>query len=195
MALTMTPQASLGTPMPRWTLPGVDGRTYSSHAQESHSQPRDAILLTTGKPTVIMFLCNHCPYVKAVETRVLELARELGPKGAQFFAICSNDAADHPEDSFEKIQETWQIKAYPFPYLYDEDQTAAKAFGAVCTPDFFLYDHNMRLSYRGRLDDSWKDPSQVRKEDLKTAILDALASRALSIPEHPSMGCSIKWKR
>ncbi|MBX9765716.1 MAG: thioredoxin family protein [Bdellovibrionales bacterium] len=181
MALTMTPDSAIGTAMPTWTLPGVDGKTYSSN------------VLKTDKPTVIMFLCNHCPYVKAVEARILKLAKDF-ESTVNFFAICSNDASAAPEDSFEKIQETWKNKNYSFPYLYDEDQSVAKTFGAVCTPDFFLYDRDQKLSYRGRLDDSWKDANQVRKEDLKIAIQDLLASRPLSIAQRPSMGCSIKWK-
>lgn len=180
MALTMTPDSTTGTPMPTWVLPGVDGNSYSSKS------------LAQGKPTVIMFLCNHCPYVKAVESRILSLAREYGPK-VNFFAICSNDASSAPEDSFEKIKETWKNKNYSFPYLYDEDQSVAKIFGAVCTPDFFLYDTHQKLFYRGRLDDSWKDPAQVRKEDLRIALSDALEGRPLSLTARPSMGCSIKW--
>jgi thiol-disulfide isomerase/thioredoxin len=183
MALTLSPASDAGISMPQWSLPGVDGKTYSSRE------------LQFGNPTVIMFLCNHCPYVKAVEDRILKLAEGFGPQGVNFFAICSNDAADYPEDSFEKIKETWKTKKYSFPYLYDDSQSVAKSFGAVCTPDFFLYDRNSKLSYRGRLDDSWKDQSLVRQQSLHIALGDLIQDRALSVLEQPSMGCSIKWKQ
>src|SRR5690606_37380023 len=130
-------------------LPGVDG----------HRVKRED--LRTGKPFLVMFICNHCPYVKAIEDRLVELGRDLAGIGVKVAAICANDAADYPDDSFPKMRERAREKNYPFPYLHDETQAVARAFGAVCTPDFFLYDGTGTLAYRGRLDDSWKDPSQV----------------------------------
>src|SRR5262245_48738778 len=140
-----TPAPSIGTPCPTFRLPAVEGRTYGLPDFD-----RSPVL-------VVMFICNHCPYVKAVEDRLISLAREYGPRGAQLLGLCSNDAVTYPDDAFDKIAERWRDKGYGFPYLYDEEQTVARDFGAVCTPDIFVYDRERKLAYRGRIDDSWKD--------------------------------------
>jgi peroxiredoxin len=183
MALTYTPAPDLGNSCPEFTLPGVDGRTYSRSDFEG------------AKAFLVMFICNHCPYVKAIEDRLLALGHHYKSEpSVKIVAVCANDDVKYKEDSFEGIQKRWQEKAYPFPYLYDEEQDTAMAFGAVCTPDFFLYNSEMKLAYRGRLDDSWKDPALVKSEELKAAI-DALLQGASPAKEQiPSMGCSIKWK-
>lgn len=181
MAVT-TPDAELGTPCPDFTLPGVDGRTYK----------RDDFSGTQA--FLVMFICNHCPYVQAIEDRLIALGRYFQSKSVRIAAICSNDAVKYPDDSFEKMKERAEAKSYPFPYLHDESQSVARAFGAVCTPDFFLYDSGMKLAYRGRLDDSWKDPSAVNAEELKSAIEALLKSETPSAQQKPSMGCSIKWR-
>ncbi len=177
-----TPAATLGTPCPQFALPGVDGQRHALHDFD-------------GSPVlVVMFICNHCPYVQAVEDRLIALARELGPRGAAFVGVCANDAVSYPDDAFDKLAERWRSKSYGFPYLHDEEQTVARAFGAVCTPDIFVYDADRRLAYRGRIDDSWKDPSKVTRRELAGAI-EALLAGARPAPEQrPSMGCSIKWK-
>src|SRR3989338_6595128 len=108
---------------------------------------------STALALAVMFICNHCPYVKAVEERILKLAKELTPQGVQFVGVCSNNAENYPEDSFDNLRNRWQELNYGFPYLFDEDQKMAKDFAAVCTPDFFVYNSDRRLSYRGRLDD------------------------------------------
>jgi peroxiredoxin len=181
-----TPAPALGAPCPDFHLPGVDGRRYA----------RDDF---ADKPVLcVMFICNHCPYVKAVEARFIRLARELGPRGVQLVGICSNDAQSYPDDAFDKLAERWRERAYGFPYLHDESQAVARAFGAVCTPDIFVYgsvyDSARRLAYRGRIDDAWKDESQVKRRELADALEALLSGKLPSADQRPSMGCSIKWR-
>jgi len=178
-----TPAPEIGKPCPDFLLPGVDGRTYAL---------RD---FTGSKCLLVVFTCNHCPYARAVEDRVIALQREYATGALQLVAICANDAADYPEDARPKLAERWRDKQMPFPYLHDETQGAARAFGAVCTPDFFLFDQDRALRYRGRLDDSWKEPDQVTRRELKEAVDALLAGRAPAEAQRPSMGCSIKWKK
>jgi peroxiredoxin len=177
-----TPPPVLGTPCPDFRLPGVDGRTYA----------RDDF--ASAPVLVVMFICNHCPYVKAVEDRLIRLAREVGPRGVQLVGICANDAATYPDDAFDKLAARWRERGYGFPYLHDESQEVARAFGAVCTPDIFVYDRARRLAYRGRIDDSWKDEAKVQRRELAEAIDALLAGRAPAPDQRPSMGCSIKWR-
>lgn len=182
MALVHTPPAEIGSSCKDFEVLALDGKTYKN------TDFKDA------KALVFMFICNHCPYVKAIEERLVSLAHELTPKGVQFIGVCSNDAANYPEDSFENLKARWQELNYDFPYLFDEDQKMAKDFGAVCTPDFFVYNGERKLTYRGRLDDSWKEPEKVSKEELKEAILNTLENLPPISPQQSSMGCSIKWK-
>lgn len=181
MALTYTPAGQLGSPCPDFTLPSVDGKTYSR---------RD---FQKAKGLVVMFICNHCPYVKAIEDRMIALAHEFTPKGIQFIGICSNDPTDHPEDAPAELLKRWQEKNYGFPYLIDETQDVAKAFGAVCTPDLYLFDSAQKQRYRGRFDDSWRNPLNVHKKELREAVAALLEGRSY-MEQIPSMGCSIKWK-
>jgi cytochrome oxidase Cu insertion factor (SCO1/SenC/PrrC family) len=180
MALTYTPAPRLGSPMPDFDLPAVDAKRLKS-AQ-----------LTT-RPTVIMFICGHCPYVLAIEQRLIDLAHAFQDR-VHFVGICSNDWRDHPEDTPEALLRRWQDKRYGFPYLLDATQAVAQAFGAVCTPDIFVYDAQQKLCYRGRLDDAWKNPSAVRRQDLKLALEQLLSNRMPAAEQIPSMGCSIKWR-
>jgi peroxiredoxin len=174
--------AVTGAACPDFRLPGVDGRTYA----------RDDF---GGAPAlVVMFICNHCPYVKAVEDRIIGLAREFGARGVQLVGICANDAASYPDDAFDKLAERWRAKSYGFPYLHDETQDVARAFGAVCTPDIFVYDRDRKLAYRGRIDDSWKEPAKVTRRELAEALEALLAGRRPGAEQRPSLGCSIKWK-
>ena len=167
---------------PDFTLPSVtDKKLYSLSDFKN------------DRPFLVMFICNHCPYVKAIEDRLIELALDLKKISVHVIAICSNDAAAYPEDSFENLQKRALEKNYPFFYLHDKNQAIAKKFGAVCTPDFFVYSAAAKLSYRGRLDDSWKDPAQVTSRDLYLAILELLDKKPISRPQISSMGCSIKW--
>ncbi|MNJ96673.1 thioredoxin-dependent thiol peroxidase [compost metagenome] len=181
MALTFTPFADLGNTCPDFTLPAVDGKTYSLKDFKN------------GQPLVVMFICNHCPYVQAIEDRLIALGIDLKKQNVNVVAICSNDASDHPEDSFENLQKRAQEKNYSFVYLHDESQKTAHLFGAVCTPDYFVYDKDLKLAYRGRLDDSWKDASKVTQRELYNAVQTLLKGEKVSENQTASMGCSIKW--
>lgn len=182
MATTYTPDPEIGKPCPDFSLLATNGKTYSRKDIEG------------GKATLVMFICNHCPYVLAVEERLIELGRTNIPRGVKMVAISANDAENYPEDSFPLMKKKAEEKSYPFPYLYDESQEVAKSFGAVCTPDFFLYDASMKLVYRGRLDDSWKNPAAVKSRELQAAIDAVLNGVEVSKNQRPSLGCNIKWK-
>lgn len=182
MALTYTPPAEEKFQLPSFQLPHVLGNTWKS----------DSIMTAPAK--VVVFMCNHCPYVKAIESRLISLAAELQKKGVPLVGICSNDPTDYPEDKPEELKKTWLNKKYEFVYLIDENQTVAKAFDAVCTPDFFVFDKKNNLAYRGRLDDSWKNPAQVTREELKIAVQSILENKKIPFEVSPSMGCSIKWR-
>jgi peroxiredoxin len=180
MALTESTMVPLGTACPDFTLPGVDGRLWS--LRDFHC------------PTLlVVVMCNHCPYVQSVDDRLNDLAKAYQGRCA-VVGINANDAVTYPDDSFEAMRARAKAKGYVFPYLWDEEQTVARALGAMCTPDFFLYDSHRRLAYRGRLDDNWKDAARVTRRDLQEAIEGALAGREPLDPQHPSMGCSIKWR-
>src|SRR5947209_5180189 len=181
MAATGSP-AALGTPAIDFTLPATDSRTY-------------ALADVAGeKGTVIVFICNHCPYVKAVVDRMVADARTLMAEGIGFAAICSNDADGYPDDSFANMQRFAKTHGFAFPYLHDEDQSVAQAYGAVCTPDFFGYDAARKLKYRGRLDEGRTNapPAGARRE-LVEAMRAIAATGAAPASQFASMGCSIKW--
>ena len=142
---------------------------------------------------VIFFTCNHCPYGKAVEDRLIILGNDYQSQ-TDFVLISSNEIENFPDDSPEKMAERHRAKSYPFPYLFDESQEVAKAYGAVCTPDIFLYHKDRKLKYRGRLDDNWKEPEKVTREELRMAIVAVLSGNKIDFDQVPSMGCNIKWK-
>jgi peroxiredoxin len=180
-------EPKLGASCPDFRLPAVDGKSYAL------ADFADAPVL------VVMFICNHCPYVKAVEDRIIALQRAFGPRGVQLVGVCANDAVTYPDDAFDKLAERWRQKDYGFPYLHDESQAVARAFGAVCTPDIFVYDRGgggaRTLAYRGRIDDSWKEPGKVTRHELADALEALLAGRRPSAEQRPSLGCSIKWRQ
>ncbi len=174
----------LGTRAPLFMLPDVvSGLTLSLTELQGPSG------------TVILFICNHCPFVKHVNAGVVSLARQYQPKGIAFVAISSNDVAHYPDDSPEKMKETALAEAYPFPYLYDESQEVARAYDAACTPDFYLFDGSGKLVYRGQLDDSRPGNGlPVTGADLEGAMKLLLAGNPIPPDQKPSLGCNIKWK-
>jgi peroxiredoxin len=182
MAATPPPPA-LGTQAPPFNLPGTDGRNYTF---------RD-VAGTNG--TVIVFICNHCPYVKAVIDRLSADARTLMSEGIGVAAICSNDAATHPEDSFDNMKKFAAAHRLPFPYLHDETQIVAREYDAVCTPDFFGFDSAGKLMYRGRLDAGRTEaPPPGAKRELVDAMRQIAKTGTPPQNQNASIGCSIKWK-
>ncbi len=183
MVSLQTPVCDFGQPAPDFSLPGVDGRTWS----------RDQCMGEKG--LLVMFICNHCPYVKAIRDRLVRDAGELREHGINCVAIMSNDPADYPEDSFDSMQRVAEEFDFPFPYLWDETQAVAKAYGAVCTPDFFGYNAELGLQYRGRLDESRKEAAAPdARRDLFEAMKQVAQTGEGPREQIPSMGCSIKWR-
>jgi peroxiredoxin len=173
----------LGAPAPDFSLAATDGKTYALKDVRGE------------KATVIVFICNHCPYVKAVIDRLVADARLLMREGVGFAAVCSNDAASYPEDSFAKMREFARAHDFRFPYLHDETQAAARAYGAICTPDFFGYDRDLKLQYRGRLDEGRiTPPPPGARRELLEAMRAIAATGVAPANQIASIGCSIKWK-
>lgn len=184
MAFTESTMLPLGTTAPDFTLPDVVSGNICS-LQDLRSE----------KATVLMFICNHCPYVVHVNSEIVRLANDYLAKGVSFVAISSNDAENYPDDSPEKMKEHAKTVGYPFPYLYDETQDVARAYDAACTPDFYVFDANMTLQYRGRLDGSRpKNDLPLTGEDLRAALDAVLAGEPVTEKQYPSGGCNIKWK-
>lgn len=182
MVLKHTPLCEFDLPCPDFELPGVDG---AMHTQASCMGPRGLL---------VMFICNHCPYVKAIQDRLVSDSQALIAAGVGVVAISANDPADYPEDSFENMKLVAKEWGYPFPYLFDESQKVAKAFGAVCTPDFFGYNRDAGLQYRGRLDASGREPADANvARELRDAMLQVAATGCGPSEQIASMGCSIKW--
>lgn len=183
MASLETPVCNFGWKAVDFDLPGVDGKRY------------DLASVAGENGLLIMFICNHCPYVKAIRDRIIRDARELAEHGIGTIAIMSNDPADYPEDSFENMAKVAREYGYPFPYVQDETQEIAKAYGAVCTPDFFGFNNRLELQYRGRMDVSRKEaaPADARRELFEAMVQVARTGRG---PEDQisSIGCSIKWR-
>lgn len=183
MSLTPSTMLPLGTEAPDFSLPGGDGDMVS-------------LADFAGAPALlVMFICNHCPYVKHVAPELAKLGIEYKEQGVAVVAICSNDVSTHPDDSPEKMAEEARIQGYTFAYLYDEAQTVAKAYRAACTPDFFVFDESRQLVYRGQLDGSRPDSGvPVTGADLREALDGLLAGRPILEEQEPSVGCNIKWK-
>ncbi|MFT5426055.1 MAG: peroxiredoxin [Gammaproteobacteria bacterium] len=182
MALTETPVCDFGQSAIDFSLPGIDGKRYTLE----DCRGENGIL--------VMFICNHCPYVKAIQSRLAKDTRDLLDIGIKSVAIMSNDTHDYPEDSFENMQKIAKQYQYPFPYLLDETQEIAKAYGAVCTPDFFGYNTNLELQYRGRLDASRTEPIADAPRELFEAMKLIAASGKGPEDQITGLGCSIKWK-
>lgn len=185
MVETPSTMLPLGTPMPGFSLKdAVTGKTLTE---------RD---VAGAKGTLVMFICNHCPFVKHVLDEITRLGRDYLPKGLGIVAINSNDVASYPEDHPDKMKKLAVSKGWGFPFLFDDAQETAKSFKAACTPDFFLFDAAGELVYRGQLDDSRPGSKiPVTGRDLRAAVDAVLAGKPTSKEQRPSMGCNIKWKR
>ncbi len=182
MVKTASTMLPLGTVAPDFALLNVDGQTVSRSAFQ-------------GQPLLVMFLCNHCPFVKHVAAELARLGAEYASRGVGVVAINSNDTATHPDDSPEQMVHESEARGYTFPYLFDEDQSVAAAYRAACTPDFFLFDAQHRLVYRGQLDDSRPNSGiPVTGRDLRTALDAVLAGQPVAANQRASIGCNIKWK-
>ena len=184
MARTHSTMVTLDTKAPDFVLPDtVSGKQLSL----------DNIKGETA--TMIMFICNHCPFVKHINAELVELANDYKNKGIGFVAINSNDVINHPNDSPELMTQVAEGLKYPFPYLYDESQETAKAYDAACTPDFFIYDRDLRLAYRGQLDDSRPgNEIPVTGKDIRQALDSLISNEPVPQEQRPSIGCNIKWK-
>jgi peroxiredoxin len=176
------PVCTFGQPAPAFDLIGTDGKRYAL----------DTVRGENG--LLVMFICNHCPYVKAVLDKLVRDARDLAAHGIGSVAICSNDAADYPEDSFANMAALSERMRFPFPYLWDETQSVAKAFGAVCTPDFFGFNASLELQYRGRLDDAGRSLRPDAPRELYHAMVEISRTGKAPARQTPSVGCSIKWR-
>lgn len=177
-----TPVCEFGKPAVNFSLRGVDGRVWTLDDCRGE------------RGLLVMFICNHCPYVKAVRERIVRDARELLDYGIRSVAIMSNDPTDYPEDSFENMAQVAREFDFPFPYLWDETQEVARAYGAVCTPDFFGYNADLGLQYRGRLDESRKETVPGARRDLFEAMKMVAETGHGPEDQIPSVGCSIKWR-
>ncbi len=179
---TSASACDFGWKAPDFLLPATDGSSY--HLAD----------VSGPNGTLIVFICNHCPYVKAVIGRLVRDAAELATLGIGTAAISSNDALSYPEDSFDNMKAFAAQHRFPFPYLYDESQEVARAYGALCTPDFFGFNANLELQYRGRLDESRKEAASGAKRELFEAMKEVARTGQGPREQIPSIGCSIKWK-
>jgi peroxiredoxin len=179
----MAQRIKIGDQAPDFYLPGVDGKNYSL------ADFNDKRVL------IVMFTCNHCPYVQAYEDRFVALQNEFKEKGVTFIGINPNDDQNYPEDSFDNMVKRAKEKGYNFPYLRDKSQKAAHAYGATHTPHIFVFDEERRLRYTGKIDDNWREPDKVKERYLRDAILDLLQKTEIKNPETYAIGCTIKWIR
>lgn len=171
----------IGSEAPDFELKGTDEKVYSLDSFKNN------------EALIVVFSCNHCPYVRAYEDRIIAIQNDFKNKAA-FVAINSNDADNYPEDSFEKMKERADEKGFNFPYLRDEDQSVAKAYDATHTPEIFLFDKNRKLAFHGKIDDNWREPEDVKQNYLREALGELLEGKQISVPETFTIGCTIKWK-
>ena len=183
MAQVESNMMELGTQAPAFSLPDVvSGKTISLSEVKSNIA------------TVVVFICNHCPFVKHINSKLVEVANKYQSQGVQFIAISSNNIETHPQDGPEFMKQTAKENSYPFPYLYDATQEVAKAYKAACTPDFFMFDGDLMCVYRGQFDDSRPNKGEATGEDLSAALDAVIAGEKVSDVQKPSIGCNIKWK-
>ncbi len=186
MSSTPTIVGSVGLPIGSdavdFKLKGVDGKSYDLNS------------FAGKKALVVVFSCNHCPYAQAYEQRIVQLQSDYLRKSIVFVAINSNDDTNYPEDSFENMVKRSKERGFNFPYVRDESQDIARKYGAICTPHVFAYDNHRILQYKGRIDDNWKNPSEVKTKDLRNALDAILEDKTPQVQETRPFGCSIKWK-
>lgn len=182
MVKTASTMLPLGTSAPEFSLPNVDGKSVS---------PKDF----AGKPLLVVFMCNHCPFVVHLKSALAEFAKEYAGKGLAMVGISANDIGTHPQDGPEQMKAEHKKSGYTFPYLYDESQATAKAYRAACTPDFFLFDTGHKLVYRGQFDDSRPQSNiPITGADLRAACNAVLKGQPVTASQKPSIGCNIKWR-
>ena len=173
---------SIGSKIPDFNLKGIDGKTYSLESFKDN------------KGLIIIFSCNHCPYVQAYEGRIKSIQSDYKDKGISVVAINSNDDVNYPDDSFENMKKRAAEQNFNFIYLRDEDQSIATEFDATHTPEIFLFDEDRKLVYHGKIDDNWQEPEKVVNHYLRNALNEMLEGNEISVPETYSIGCTIKWK-
>lgn len=182
MVKTASTMLPLGTLAPDFKLPNIDGSIVTLHD------------VADGKALVVVFMCNHCPFVKHIAAELVRLSKDYAGKGVKLVGISSNDVATYPDDSPEAMKKEARLQGYDFPYLYDETQEVAQAYRAACTPDFFVFDANRKLVYRGQLDDSRpRNGIPVTGKDLRNALDLILSGQNAPAEQRPSIGCNIKW--
>ncbi len=181
MVLLESDSIGMGTPAPNFSLMGTDDKEHTLDEFKGK------------KALVVVFMCNHCPYVQAQWKRLVALQEKFGESGVQFVGINPNSNPDYPEDSFDKMKEYYDEYGMNFPYLVDATQEVARAFGAKCTPDIFVYDEDQKLAYHGRVDDNWKDGDAAESHELNSALQALVDGGSPGMDQKPSMGCSIKW--
>lgn len=181
MVLLESTDVPLKSKAPSFALPGIDGKQYSLDD------------FSGNKAIVIIFMCNHCPYVQGVIQRLITLQEKYKNDGVQCIGINANESENYPEDSMEKMKEYAKKWGLNFPYLRDKTQKVAKKYNAQCTPDIFVYDKQFKLAYHGRIDDNWQDEENVTSHDLDDALNALVNNKMPKEKQYPSMGCSIKW--
>jgi peroxiredoxin len=188
MAATLSAMMPLGTLAPQFSLPDTQARNLGRFVSLDDYRSQ--------KATVVMFLCNHCPYVLHINQALAELVSDYTPRGVSFIGISSNDAVQYPDDAPDKMTLHAKAHGYTFPYLYDASQDVARAYNAACTPDFFVFDKDLRCVYRGQFDDSRpKSNLPVTGNDLRAALSAVLEGQPVNPEQKPSLGCNIKWKQ
>jgi peroxiredoxin len=176
-----TRKLAIGSIVPDFTLPGTDGMKYNLYS-------------SINKGAVVIFSCNHCPYVQAYEERIKKIQEEFGDKGIQVIAVSSNDDKKYPEDSFENMKKRAKERGFNFPYLWDSTQQTAHEYDATHTPEIFLVNNRKELVFHGKIDDNWQEPDKVKTNYLRDAITEMLEGKEISVPETFTIGCTIKWK-
>jgi peroxiredoxin len=178
-----TSTLKIGSTAPDFNLTSVDGKKYSLSS------------FNDKKALIVIFSCNHCPYVKAYEGRIKAIQKDYESKGVNVVAINSNEDVGYPEDSFDEMIKRAKAENFNFPYLRDEDQSVARAYDATHTPEIFLFDNERKLTFHGKIDDNWQEPNKVQNKYLRNALDELLAGKEISVPETFTIGCTIKWKK